>query len=141
MRANILFESFENQRALTALKGLECQREFIDLTSEADLLSRVGTLPFRQFEFHGYPGKRRIVAFGWRYEYFGRGELKKAEAIPDFLLGLRRRAASFAQLDSEALQQVLVTEYQPGAGIGWHWDKPIWALPERSGGLGGFAES
>lgn len=125
MQANILFESSENQRALSALKGLQYQPEFIDPTSEADLLARVRTLPFREFEFHGYLGKRRIVSFGWRYEYSGRGELKKAEEIPDFLLGLRRRAGSFAQLEPEALQQVLVTEYRPGAGIGWHRDKPV----------------
>jgi alkylated DNA repair dioxygenase AlkB len=25
----------------------------------------------------------------------------------------------------EALQQALVTEYSPGAGIGWHRDKPV----------------
>jgi alkylated DNA repair dioxygenase AlkB len=123
--ANILFEKFENESALTALKGLEYQPEFIDASSEADLLANVRTLPFREFEFHGYLGKRRIVSFGWRYEYSGRGELKKAEEIPEFLLGLRQRAASFAQLNPETFQQVLVTEYQPGAGIGWHRDKPM----------------
>lgn len=83
------------------------------------------TLQFREFEFHGCLGKRRIVSFGRRYDYSGRGELKKAEDIPDFLLGLRRCAASFAQLEPEALQQVLVTEYPAGAGIGWHRDKPV----------------
>ena len=27
-------------------------------------------------------------------------------------------------MQSEVLQQVLVTEYAPGAGIGWHKDRP-----------------
>lgn len=120
-----LFESFENESVLETLDGLQYRPEFLDASSEAELLTHIETLPFREFEFHGYLGKRRIVSFGWRYEYSGRGELKKTQEIPEFLLGLRRRAASFAQLEPESLQQVLVTEYRPGAGIGWHRDKPV----------------
>src|SRR4051794_36707919 len=118
----MLFESSDNE---IALKGFQYQPEFIDSVYETQLLSRVQTLPFREFEFHGYLGKRRVVSYGWRYEYSGRGELKKAEDVPDFLCDLRTRAASFAQLRPETLQQVLVTEYRPGAGIGWHRDKPV----------------
>ena len=56
--------------------------------------------------------------------YSGRG-LRKADDIPEFLLELRARAASFANLNAEAFQHVLVTEYGPGAGIGWHRDKAV----------------
>lgn len=125
MHANKLFERFENESALEALKGLQYQPEFIGASAEEELLRHLEILPFREFEFHGYLGNRRIVSFGWRYEYSGRGELKKTEDLPDFLLELRRQAASFAQLDPEALQRVLVTEYRAGAGIGWHRDKPV----------------
>ena len=44
--------------------------------------------------------------------------------LPEFLLPLRERAAQVAGLAPESLQQVLVTEYAPGAPIGWHRDKP-----------------
>lgn len=125
VQTQILFESSENESVLKTLEGLQYRPEFLDASSEAELLARIETLPFREFEFHGYLGKRRIVSFGWRYQYSGRGELKKAQNIPDFLLGLRRRAASLAQLETEVLQQVLVTEYPAGAGIGWHRDKPV----------------
>ncbi len=83
-------------------------------------------LPFKPFEFHGHLGKRRVVSFGWRYDYGGRA-LRESDALPDFLLPLRRKAAAFAGLDDGALQQVLVTEYDAGAGIGWHRDKPMFA--------------
>src|SRR4051794_5786049 len=36
-------------------------------------------------------------------------------------------AAVFAGLAPSDLQQVLLTEYAPGAGIGWHKDKPMFA--------------
>jgi len=81
------------------------------------------TLPFKPFEFHGYLGKRRIVSFGWRYDYAGR-TVRQSTPLPDFLLPLRERAAGFAGIPVDQLQQALVTEYEPGAPIGWHRDKP-----------------
>jgi len=88
-------------------------------------VERVRELPFREFDFHGYKGKRRVVSFGWQYEYSGAGALRKADAIPPFLHDLQELAASFAGLETNELQHVLVTEYGPGTGIGWHRDKPV----------------
>jgi hypothetical protein len=36
---------------------------------EAALLAFLHELPFRDFEFHGYTGKRRVVSFGWHYDF------------------------------------------------------------------------
>jgi alkylated DNA repair dioxygenase AlkB len=104
--------------------GFRYQRDFIDRADEISLVERIAQLPFREFEFHGYLGKRRVVSFGWQYDYSGQ-RLREAEHIPEYLLGLRSLAASFARLEPEALQQVLVTEYALGAGIGWHRDKTV----------------
>jgi alkylated DNA repair dioxygenase AlkB len=90
-----------------------------------DLMARLGTLPFKNFDFHGFQGNRRIVSFGWRYDYSGRGQLRESGPIPDFLDPLKTIAADFAGLDADAFQQALITEYAPGAGIGWHRDKPM----------------
>ena len=105
-------------------QGFLYRPELIDSTEEGALLARVRSLPFREFEFHGYTGKRRVVSFGWHYDFSGR-RLRKADDIPDFLLPLRRTAAAFAGMEPERLQHVLVTEYGPGAGIGWHRDKAV----------------
>ena len=51
--------------------------------------------------------------------------MQRADAIPDYLAELRALAGQFAGLDPDALQQVLVTEYASGAGIGWHRDKAV----------------
>lgn len=104
--------------------GFLYESELIGPEDEAELLTHVRVLPFREFEFHGYTGKRRVVSFGWKYDFSGQ-QLRKAEEIPDFLLAVRALAASFAGLEPEALQQALVTEYRPGAGIGWHRDKAV----------------
>ena len=106
------------------LEGFRYREELIVPEDEATLVARVRELPFKEFEFHGYLGKRRVVSFGRRYDFSGSG-LTKAEDIPEFLLPLRASAASFAGMDPEAFQHVLVTEYAPGAGIGWHRDKAV----------------
>ena len=119
-----LFEGERDEQGLKALEGFRYRPALIGEADEADLLRDIRELPFREFEFHGFTGKRRVVSFGWRYDYSG-AQLRKADAIPDFLLGLRALAASFAHLKPEELQHVLVSEYQPGAGIGWHRDKTV----------------
>ena len=93
---------------------------------ECTLLERLKSLPFKPFEFHGFIGKRRVVSFGWRYDYASRA-LCDADPIPSFLLALRSAAAAFAGVSADSLQQILVNEYAPGAGIGWHRDRPVFS--------------
>ena len=102
--------------------GFRYQPSVITEQEESELLARVRELPFREFEFHGYTGKRRVVSFGWKYDFSER-LLLKADDMPDFLLPLRESAARFAGLTPQTFQHALVTEYGPGAAIGWHRDK------------------
>ncbi|HYW31580.1 MAG TPA: alpha-ketoglutarate-dependent dioxygenase AlkB [Gemmatimonas sp.] len=104
--------------------GFRYEPELITAGAEADLVEAIGALPFREFEFHGYTGKRRVVSFGWRYDFSAR-TLERADDMPLFLRDLREPAAAFAGMRPEQLQHVLVTEYSPGAGIGWHKDKAV----------------
>ena len=105
-------------------EGFRYQPDLITPDEEAGILRNVKMLPFRNFEFHGYVGKRRVISFGWRYDFNDR-ELQKADDIPEFLGPLRDRAALFAGIASAELQHALVTEYEPGAAIGWHRDKDV----------------
>jgi alkylated DNA repair dioxygenase AlkB len=105
-------------------EGFRYRPELIDTADEDRLVARMRGLPFRDFEFHGYTGKRRVVSFGWHYDFSER-QLQKADRIPDYLLALREAAAAFADIDAEEFHHVLVTEYGPGAGIGWHRDKAV----------------
>jgi alkylated DNA repair dioxygenase AlkB len=105
-------------------EGLRYESEVVTRDQERDLLARIRALPFRAFEFRGYEGKCRVVSFGWRYDFTSR-RLDPADDIPEFLFELRRRASAFAGVPASALQQASVIEYGPGAGIGWHRDKPV----------------
>jgi alkylated DNA repair dioxygenase AlkB len=105
-------------------EGFRYQFDVITSAEEQLLLEDVKRLPFRAFEFHGFTGKRRVVSYGWRYDFNG-GGLTKTEDMPAFLLQIRAKVAALADLAPDALRQVLVTEYAPGAGIGWHRDRSV----------------
>ena len=105
-------------------EGFKYEPDLITADEERELLRHMTELPFRNFEFHGYVGKRRVVFYGWRYDFNDRA-LTEAEPIPSFLIPLRDRAAGFAGLAPSELQHALITEYEAGAAIGWHKDKGV----------------
>jgi alkylated DNA repair dioxygenase AlkB len=104
-------------------EGLGYRADFLAPDEEAALVERIAGLPFAPFQFHGFEGKRRTVSFGWQYKFDGSG-LHAAEPMPDWLLAVRDRAADFAGLAADELVHALIIEYAPGAGIGWHRDRP-----------------
>jgi alkylated DNA repair dioxygenase AlkB len=105
-------------------EGFRYRPELIGTAEEVALLAYVRRLPFREFEFHGHKGKRRVVSFGWQYDFSAR-HLRRADDMPEYLHALRETAAAFAGLRPEEFQHAMVTEYSPGAGIGWHRDKGV----------------
>jgi alkylated DNA repair dioxygenase AlkB len=102
--------------------GFRYHAHLIDAEEERALAAEIARLPFKPFEFQGYLARRRVASFGFRYDY-GRRALETAPELPPFLLDLRRKVAAFAGHAPESFRQILVTEYAPGAGIGWHRDK------------------
>jgi alkylated DNA repair dioxygenase AlkB len=107
--------------------GFAYRAGLIPPDQEDALIGAIRELPFKPFAFHGHLGNRRVVSFGLRYDYAG-GELRPASDIPAFLLPLRELAAALAGVPAAALIHALVTEYAPGAGIGWHRDRPVFDL-------------
>ncbi|WP_261295581.1 alpha-ketoglutarate-dependent dioxygenase AlkB [Sphingomonas hylomeconis] len=104
--------------------GLTYADAILDPAEERALLVRLADVPVTPFKFQGWLGKRETASYGWRYD-FADASFGPTEPIPDFLLPLRARAAAFAGLAEEDLVQAMVTRYDPGAGIGWHRDRPV----------------
>lgn len=115
---------FQSSPALP--EGFRYRTDFLTADEEQDLTERFADLPLKEFVFRGYRGNRRVLSFGWQYD-FNRMELRRTEDMPAFLLPFRERAARFSGLEASEFQHVLLTEYAPGAGIGWHKDKPVFA--------------
>ena len=104
-------------------EGFRYRPDLLTAEEEEDLVRRLADLPFEAFDFHGHLANRRVVGFGLRYNYERRAVVE-APPIPDFLEPLKARVAAFAGRPPDAFVQALINEYRPGAGIGWHRDKP-----------------
>ncbi|RWE57171.1 alpha-ketoglutarate-dependent dioxygenase AlkB [Mesorhizobium sp.] len=104
-------------------EGFHYQPELITAEEEAVLVRQLESLAFHPFDFHGHLANRRVAGFGLRYD-FDQRKVVEAPPIPAFLMPLRDKVAAFARLPADAFGQVLINEYRPGAGIGWHRDKP-----------------
>jgi alkylated DNA repair dioxygenase AlkB len=105
-------------------EGFRYFPEVIPAQLQERLLKEIHKLPFRNFKFHGFLAHRRVISFGWHYDFSAR-RLGAAEEMPEFLLALRDQVSELAGLKSGELQHSMVTEYRQGVGIGWHRDKAV----------------
>ena len=103
--------------------GLAYREELIDRVEEAELVRAIETVELSPFKFQGWEGKRLTHPFGWRYDFDERS-FAPAGPLPEWLLPVRDTAADFARIAVDELGNALVTRYEPGAGIGWHRDRP-----------------
>jgi alkylated DNA repair dioxygenase AlkB len=103
-------------------EGFRYHPDVLSFEEEEALAREVAALPFKPFDFHGYLANRQVVSFGYRYDY-DRRAVVEAAPLPSFLVSLRRKVAAIFDRPEDAFQQVLINEYRPVAGIGWHRDK------------------
>jgi alkylated DNA repair dioxygenase AlkB len=103
--------------------GFRYQDEFVSAREERDLLNTIGALEFHDVRMRGVAARRRVVQYGWKYS-FESFRMTEGPPLPDFLLPIRDRAERFADLSAGELSEGLITEYTPGAAIGWHRDAP-----------------
>ena len=106
------------------LAGLSQADAIVTPGEEQKLITSINAAELSPFRFHRWLGKRLTASYGWRYD-FDNASFAPAEAIPDWLLPLRARAARFAHLQPDEFVQALLIRYDPGAGIGWHRDRPV----------------
>ena len=106
------------------LPGLSQADAFVTPNEEQVLIASIDVVELSPFRFHGWFGRRLTASYGWQYD-FDNASFAPAEAIPDWLLPVRAKAARFAGLEPDELVQALLIRYDPGAGIGWHRDRPV----------------
>ena len=103
--------------------GLEYRPDFVSEAEHDALVAHLCATDLTPFRFRGWLGNRKTTTFGWRYD-FDDSSFAPAEPIPEWLRPLRARAAAFAQVVPDDFAHVLLARYDPGAGIGWHRDRP-----------------
>lgn len=105
------------------LPGLSTTDDLVTPEEERALIAAIDATDLSPFRFQGWTGKRLTASFGWSYD-FDTGRLTEGRPMPDWLSPFRDRAARFALLPEGELVQALLIRYGPGAGIGWHKDRP-----------------
>lgn len=105
------------------VEGLGLLADAISPAEEEVLIAQIDAAPLEPFRFGQWTGKRLTAYYGSGYD-FQRGRTAPAPPLPHWLLGLRAKLAPQLDLSPEALQQALLIRYDPGAGIGWHRDRP-----------------
>jgi DNA oxidative demethylase len=106
------------------IPGLLLAGAFVTPGEEEMLIASIDAAELSPFRFHGWLGRRPTASYGWRYD-FDDASFAPAAAIPGWLLPLRAKAARFGGLQPGELAQALLIRYDPGAGIGWHRDRPV----------------
>ena len=120
-----LFES-DGTAAFEPL-GLAYQEEFITKREERDLIDLILSLPLRQAIYKQYTARRRVLSFGWSYDYDANA-LIDAPDIPAEFDFLRKRVAAWTGVADHAFAQLLIADYPPGTPLGWHRDVPDYEL-------------
>lgn len=107
-----------------AVPGLALRQSVLTEAEEAALIANIDGSNLTPFRFQQWTGKRLTYSYGWNYD-FEHVRFAPAEPMPDWLIDVRNRAAVFAGLAADELVQALLIRYDPGAGIGWHRDRPV----------------
>ena len=108
---------------LPLIPGLRSVAAFIGADEERALVERIDSLALAPFRFQGWLGKRLTHSFGIHYD-FDRAALARTDPLPPWLAAVRDRAEVAVGLAPGTLEQALLIRYDPGAGIGWHRDRP-----------------
>lgn len=104
--------------------GLATRGDILSADEEAALIARIDGEGLSPFRFQQWTGKRLTRSFGWSYD-FESGRFARTDPMPTWLDPIKERAAAFAGLAPKELVQALLIRYDPGAGIGWHKDRPV----------------
>jgi DNA oxidative demethylase len=117
-------------------EGLLYVPDFLTEAEERELLEHIRGVAFAEIRMHGQVARRRTAHFGWLYGYES-WQVEPGPPLPDFLLALRARCAEVMEESPERLVEALVSEYPPGATIGWHRDAPMFGPKVVGVSLGG----
>jgi DNA oxidative demethylase len=103
--------------------GLVVVEDVVASAYELALERLLDDAPLTPFQFGAWEGKRLTANYGSAYDY-QRARPVAAPPMPDWLTALRSQVVPRLGRDPARFVQALLTRYDPGAGIGWHRDRP-----------------
>jgi alkylated DNA repair dioxygenase AlkB len=110
---------FDYERKLP--NGFAYYPEFLSGEEEETLVAIFHELPLVNAPYKEYTAKRRILNYGLGYDE-EEGRILPGEPLPAFLRPMGTRAAARAVVPKDRIAEALITQYEPGVGVGWHCD-------------------
>jgi hypothetical protein len=107
------------------IPSLSYRVDLITPAEEQALIDRIAAVPVSPFRFQRWEGKRQTASFGWRSTSRMRASGRRSRSRTTFEPA--GQGCRLCRLPPDDLVQVLVTRYDPGAGIGWHRDRSVFA--------------
>lgn len=104
-------------------EGFTLWPEIVSADEERALEAAIDAAPLKPFQFGQWEGKRLTAYYGYGYD-FGRGRMTEAAPLPGWLDPIAAHVTELTTQPPGAFVQALVIRYDPGAGIGWHRDRP-----------------
>jgi DNA oxidative demethylase len=90
---------------------------------ECVLVDLLAQLPYGTITLRGVTARRRVACYGFEYGYASRTALPGLP-LPPVLHAIKTHCAQVVGV-LDRFDQVIVSEYPPGAGIGWHTDAAV----------------
>lgn len=98
--------------------------DFLSAPEERELIAAFATIDWQLVRMHGVTAKRRVKHYGYDYGYES-WKVQPTDPAPEFLQPFIARAAPLMGAREEEIAEILISDYPPGAGIGWHRDAPM----------------
>jgi alkylated DNA repair dioxygenase AlkB len=105
------------------VNGFTYLDRFLTANEHKALLHYLQTFTLHTFLFQGYKAKRKVVSFGYDYNFENR-KLKNGSPIPDGFKSLIEKVAATIHIPPNDFAELLITEYSVGSVINWHRDAP-----------------
>ena len=109
--------------------GLTYIPAFVSADDEHALLEVAAALPLHAARYRQYTARRRVFAFGSRFDYDERTlDERPIGELPAALAALREQLAAWVGVRPQDFVHVLISQYQPGTPLGWHRDAPVYEV-------------
>lgn len=103
--------------------GLTLVTEAVSHEEAARLEGLVDAAPLAPFRFQRWTGRRLTASYGAAYDHAAGRRVEDAP-FPAWLHRLAQEIAPLVGVAADQCVQALLIRYDPGAGIGWHRDRP-----------------
>jgi alkylated DNA repair dioxygenase AlkB len=109
--------------------GLSFEPDFVSAAEERELLTIAAALPLREARYKEYTARRRVYAYGARFDYDEyRLHPQEIVDLPAPLQRLRERLAAKVGVAADDFVHVMISEYARGTPLGWHRDALDYAV-------------